>query len=289
MQCGETGKNLIFFLAHFEHKEIFRRLNRLRFNLPVDHEVSPLVNSDSTPELRTFFGGGATFVSSDEVLTHEFAQRMRATSGTPVPGNVDQLLLAAIAKRPEYDYYWVVEYDVVFRGKWRNFFDEFCGNTADFLGTSFQKYTDTRNWFWWPDFDVPAEKGWPGDENVLLGFFPVMRLSKKAAMALVRSLAQERWRGHMEAVVPTILYNEGYRIEDIGGASFLTPHGRINKFYRNTLTDSARIEKGTFRYRPELRAPGVRRSYLYHPVKVPERVFGRRSICQSVSKVFFSW
>ena len=61
--------------------------------------------------------------------------------------------------------------------------------------------------------------------------------------------------GHHEVLLPTLLYNEGFLLEDFGGeGTFVRPENKA-KFYDDT----------SMRIAPVL--PDDRKNYLFHPVK----------------------
>ncbi|MEM9684235.1 MAG: DUF3405 domain-containing protein, partial [Pseudomonadota bacterium] len=52
------------------------------------------------------------------------------------PGDVELPVLHFFHRFPDYDFYWVIEYDVRFSGSWRAFFEAHASNPADLLGTT---------------------------------------------------------------------------------------------------------------------------------------------------------
>jgi len=179
------------------------------------------------------------------------------------PGSADLAVLHYYRNNPNYDYYWLIEYDVRFTGRWNEFFALFEENESDLLGTTLTRYPDFPNWYHWSgvnfqDAEVP-------ERERLRGFFPVYRLSRRALAVL-----DEKYRGnisgHYECLMPTILNREGLTLEDIGGdGEFVRPEN-INRCYRNTRT-AGTLSPGTFVFRPVMRRPGREPGMLWHPVK----------------------
>jgi hypothetical protein len=50
--------------------------------------------------------------------------------------------------KPDYDFYWVIEYEVRFFGEWRLFFDSFLKTNADFLSCHLRSNSDEPSWSW---------------------------------------------------------------------------------------------------------------------------------------------
>lgn len=279
---------VVFFLSHLVNYEIVRRFRRIRRQLPENHDSVFLLNTDAAVAPEKLQGFESLVLENSEIAVQSFARRMRETSNRVVPGNTDQLLVAAAQKYPGYDYYWLVEYDVVFRGNWGRFFNTFAQVHCDLLGTNFVSYECEPDWHWWPHFRAPADMSADGEVSWLKAFFPIMRISSKAVDALALRLSTERWEGHMESVVPTLLYNSDYDVQDIGGDSFLTPESRRGKWYTGRV-EGEDSELGSFRYRPAMNAPGQLSDLLYHPVKVPERRLVLGAMYQLLSRLVYRW
>ena len=181
-----------------------------------------------------------------------------------VPGHAQFPLLQFFRERADYDYYWFVEYDVRFSGDWRFFFDTFAANQADFLTCNIRSYEEEPDWWWWalhhPRKAIPAFAR-------LHSFNTVYRLSRSALDFLHQSLLSG-WCGHHEVMMATVLYESGFRIEDIGGRGRFTPPGREGLFYTSSATNRRGLLKsGTMRFRPSFWKVGPEKNKLYHPVK----------------------
>lgn len=182
-------------------------------------------------------------------------------------GNADLPVLLFASAHPRYDYLWCIEYDVRFSGNWRSFVSAFDDSDADLLGSSFTRRQQTPDWTHWsslsiPDLDCPS-----GD--ALRGFFPVYRLSRRAVQCHHEQCTRGA-RGHMEALLPSVVERAGLRIEDFGGEGEFVAPGNENRFYRNDRF-SSRLSPGTFVYRPAMTAAGSEPDRLWHPVKPPQR------------------
>ena len=172
--------------------------------------------------------------------------------GKLVPGSNHFPLLKFFKENQCYDYYWLVEDDVRFSGDWRDFFDSFASSTSDFLSSVIETKAENPNWYWWTSLKAGNEV--ITEEKLLKSFNPIYRLSSQA-LACIDAHLRIGWMGHYEVLLPTLLYNKGFLLEDFGGeGTFVRPENNA-KFYDDT----------TMRIAPVL--PDDRKNYLFHPVK----------------------
>ena len=164
----------------------------------------------------------------------------------------------------DYDYYWYIEYDVRYSGKWSQFFKHFNNNDSDLLTSYLRYYKEEPNWSHWylnhPDLTIP-------ESERIRSFNPLMRISKKALTYLHESL-MDGWIGHLEVLIPTLLHQNGFEIEDFGGSGKFCRKENINRHYipsKNNLRGD--LDHGTMRYKPHPVYLGLSKNKLYHPVK----------------------
>lgn len=172
--------------------------------------------------------------------------------GKLVPGSNHFPLLKFFKENQCYDYYWLVEDDVRFSGDWKDFFDSFASSTSDFLSSVIETKAENPNWYWWTSLKTGNEV--IVEEKLLKSFNPIYRLSSQALVCIDAHL-RIGWMGHYEVLLPTLLYNKGFLLEDFGGeGTFVRPENNA-KFYDDT----------SMRIAPVL--PDDRKNYLFHPVK----------------------
>jgi hypothetical protein len=242
----------ILLLSHLSHTPIieeYRKLSRAAGDSAVTYlllhaKADDPIEEECKDRIHPF--------SSEDLKTLGY----RSFDGSITPGSAHLPLLYFFSRHSDYDYYWLVEYDVRFSGDWRVFFDCFERNNSDFLSTHLRHYSEKREWPWWrnlnhPRISIPLEER-------LRSFNPIYRISTSALKYLHQSHRQG-WCGHFEVLVPTLLYHGGFKLEDIGGDGMFTPPDRMNRFYR---------EADTFRWRPVFSEVGLEMNKLYHPVKV---------------------
>ena len=188
--------------------------------------------------------------------------------GKLVPGSNHFPLLKFFKENQCYDYYWLVEDDVRFSGEWKDFFGSFASCTSDFLSSVIETKAENLTWYWWTSLKTGNEV--IAEEKLLKSFNPIYRLSSQA-LACIDAHLRIGWMGHYEVLLPTLLYNKGFLLEDFGGeGTFVRPENNT-KFYDDT----------SMRIAPVL--PDDRKNYLFHPVK-EEKV--RQDVAYKKNAVF---
>ncbi len=187
-------------------------------------------------------------------------------SDTIVPGSGHFPVMDFGRKYPHYDFYWVIEYDVRFRGDWKKLFRHYQTSRADLLTCHIRKYREEPDWHWWglrhPRKEIPLVDRYRS-------FNPIYRISSEA-LSFIDRMHQEQWTGHYEELLPTLLFHNGFQLQDIGGTGSFVNQGDKNRFYIDNPKDyKGRLKKGTMRFRPSFTKPGWRWNKLYHPVKQP--------------------
>ena len=153
-------------------------------------------------------------------------------------------MLAFYREKPNYDHYWVIEYDVRYTGHWGELLSELRTSQAAFLGTTLQDHDENPRWWWWPSLvNTPNSS-----LQRVRCFTPFCRLSN-AALAAVDKWYREGGSGHYELVWPGVCKTNGWPIEDIGGWGRYTPERWRGKHYVNTLLKPS-LSPGIFVYKP---------------------------------------
>jgi hypothetical protein len=180
--------------------------------------------------------------------------RARSAMGTGVvPGNGHLVALDFARRHADFDFYWFVEYDVVFTGPWSHFFDAHRDDPSDLLACHVRTHAQEPEWYWWPyltrpDGALPAVP--------LRSFIPIYRLSRRALVELAVQV-DRGWAGHYESIIPSVLHAASLVVTDLGGDGSFVPAGRKHRFY----TDD------TMRPRPPHVEPLPMPDTLYHPLK----------------------
>ncbi|MBN9132066.1 MAG: hypothetical protein J0H48_01695 [Nitrosospira multiformis] len=255
-------RTAVLFSSHLMGKTILARLNKLREEVPPNHDVFFYYD-----ETRLSQAQAARIAPALGHGSHDWHQYKRACHYFPgkIPGNEDGMLLSAFHRLPGYDNYWYLEYDVVYSGHWGSFFADFVDNSADMLSTSIARHDQIPEWPLWKSLELPDAVALPRQEW-LRSFNPILRLSRAALEILAEEYRQNAWAGHSEGVMSTVLAYRGLQIEDFGGEGEFVPDGRENRYYRNNRLDKS-LNPGTFVFRPPMEAPGSEPNVLWHPVK----------------------
>jgi hypothetical protein len=265
-----TDRTGIVILSHFDDRSLMRHCADTLHDCGAAYDVF-LLSDRTQPSLtlaRRPRGLREIRFVIDDLIGLGYPRRQELAIGRAGRrnlklGNADLPLLLLYLSHPGYRYYWLVEYDVRFTGSWREFFAAFDDNDADLLGTSLRRFEDSPGWDHWGGLHVPILA--PDSHERLRGFFPIYRVSNRA-LAVLHDAGLRGCSGHMEGVMPTLLYNLGLRIEDIGGDGEFVRPGNTNRYYRNTLTGDS-LSPGTFVYRPVIAKAGDEPNKLWHPVK----------------------
>ena len=196
---------VILFCCHFLSPEIEKEFSRLKKCCGSDFDVVLSYDCSRDPDR----------ISSD-FSSHLFTvdQIKKMGYGFPVQEDIWQHaeypIIDYYLRKPQYDFYWRIEYDVQFGGDWGDFFRHFLDNKADLLGTYIKTYKDEPNWYWWNKMNLQVNR------DYLRGmFFPVARFSRRA-LAFLDQKYRAGALGYCEIIVPTLLNMERMNIEDIG-------------------------------------------------------------------------
>lgn len=181
----------------------------------------------------------------------------------------DQMHLPLIdfwLSHPDYEHYWLVEYDVRYTGDWGVFLESFNDLDHDLLTTHVRRFSDEPYWYWWDSLSHP-ERHIPREERAR-SLNVIYRMSSRA-LDLVHEEQSRGWRGHPEVLLPTLLLHNGYTVMDLGGDGPFTPEGLRGRAYSSDTSKAGRLVSpfGTVRWRPSWSSPGRRADTIYHPVK----------------------
>ena len=256
-------RNAILFSSHLLDESVLSRFKKLRSEVPEGFEVYFFFDEAKLKRKNVLQQAGDPALEHGNESWMKYKKPNRYFT-TKIPGNEDGMLLGAFHRMPQYDYYWYLEYDVVYSGNWQDFFDSFSENEADMLSTNISRHDEIPEWPLWKSVDLP-----PGLElpisSWLRSFNPILRLSRRAVEVLTEE-CKKGWAGHSEAVMPTALLHRGLSVEDFGGSGEFTPPEREHRHYRSNRLDNS-LAPGTFVFRPAMNAPGDEPGKLWHPVK----------------------
>jgi hypothetical protein len=179
--------------------------------------------------------------------------------------NIHFFILHFYLCHPEYDYYWIIEFDVRYTGEWGSLLNSFGAFDHDLITSHIRRITEEPDMFWWTSFQHPSKT--IERANYVRSFNVIYRISNRA-LSFIHHAQQDGWKGHQEVLIPTLLDTSGYTLLDFGGnGEFALPHLR-NRFYTSGSTrDGVENPFCTMRWRPSRRRAGIHRNKIYHPVK----------------------
>jgi len=261
-------KQVFLFLCHFVSLQVldeFKKIEQETVGIGDAVYLLHVKSYDKPPLLK----GHKSFLFSHRSLS---ALGYTIFGKTLIPGHTHFPLMRFFRENPNYDYYWVIEYDVRFSGKWGYFLDYFSETAKDFLTSNIRRYYEQADWFFWSWLRHPRKK--IPYAQCLRSFNPIYRISKSSLIFLDDCL-KKGWMGHYEVLFPTLLYREGFSLMDFGGTGKFTPQELKNKFF--TSSEYSTLQEGTLRHRPVMSEIGDEKDKLYHPVK-PKLLVERNKI-----------
>jgi hypothetical protein len=250
----------IVFLTHRTDRRILRHFARVKREANLD---TFLCLHRPTPNLGISRGDlTVTLQDSQLILPVRYVEKQ--VSGRPFNNGFNDLIyFPAFQQLKHYEHIWVIEYDVDFAGDWGRFFARQSKTDADFVGTTIVPQIASAKWDHWSWFVAPH------GATPFRSFIPICRLSSQMIECYRRSVETGHWKGHFEALFPTIALYHGLRVRELDG-------------YFNTPSDPG-LSPGTLVFRPvqsdryfhEAPENFSRAGFLYHPVK-PQPNFARR-------------
>lgn len=261
-------KNVILFSTHILTNDILERFFKLSDSLSCNPymDVILLYHNQNKYDDSILKSMNCYSYTYDDLNQLGFT----SISESLVPGSNHFGVMHFYQKYPDYQFYWQIEYDVMYNGEWVDFFYQFEYNNNDFLSTIIRFRQDDPKWYWWSYArfcTINIEK-----EQYLRSFNPIYRLSNRAIENINKFLSLDNC-GHHEVFIPTLLYHIGCSLMDIGGNGVFTPP----EFYeRNYLSEEYLLAKGhkyiygTMRHKPTFTMDDIKNigaNALYHPFK----------------------
>ena len=266
-------RTALLFQTHFFDCGSAQVFDRLRRQLPEGFEASVLIHlPPGAPVPKRLDGVPHHIVRTPELSRPAYPAKCDIDRRNLYQGgHTDLILLHFVRARPDYDRYWVIEYDVRFSGDWRRFLTAFEAEEADLIAPILRRRTDLpkrKGWAWPRSGDLEAGATPPRSlppERQVCAFMPIYRVTR-AGLAAVDAAWRAGWAGHSEAVWPTAISEAGLRLLDPGGDGPFTPPALRGSFYTCTPNEEL-LSPGTLVFRPPLYCPGMRPDMLWHPVK----------------------
>lgn len=252
-------KTVVIFATHVYNAEIERQVKKLR------DEIGELAT------LYLVYQQDAAHVDVPEHIrsfpfTLEELNRLGYHSWgcTLMDGNFHFVPLYFYLNNPDYDWYWLIEYDVRFSGDWGTFFSFFEDKKEDFISAHIEDTDENPDWPRWEELELanlPMSK-----VRLLKSFNPICRFSNRA-LALLHERCRLGDRGHNELLMPTLFNYYRLRIADFGGNGKFIYVGQPDLFYADN-PGCPDEDKCTHRYRPAYKEEDMLvPNMIYHPIK----------------------
>ncbi|MDD4637480.1 MAG: DUF3405 domain-containing protein [Bacteroidales bacterium] len=265
MHINPSHKIVILYTTHFVDSFTLSQYRKLKEETSDHADVVFLVQTDMLEE-----------DIPDDIVYYPFSLEClnelgyKPISESIVPGSAHFSFLQFYKDYPNYEYYWNVEYDVVFSGNWHTFFDAFSDIDTDYIASHIHSYAEKSAeenslWPWWKTFclvDIDLKQ-----EEYLKAFNPVYRLSNRA-IAMLDKVQSAGNMGHHEVMIPTMVHYNKFSIGEMGGSGRFVLPGFQGLFYTDSLEEVC-YRPSTMRFRPVYsnRQEITLSNKLYHPVK----------------------
>jgi len=236
----------ILYRTHRYNPVIARELARLLAEVGSRYDIFAVGYCRAPGALAGIDNVPAKEYSREDLAALGYARKIGDIDWDNVVGQSDLPVMKFFREHGNYDYYWIIEYDVRFSGPWARIFSDLALSSADILCTTIQTYGENPNWHHWHSLIAPGATVPP--ERWIKGFMPFCRVSQ-GALAAIDAAYRNGWGGHSEGTWPTIVREAGLSIEDIGGRGSFVPSHRRGKYYFNS-PDRWSLFPGTFVWRP---------------------------------------
>lgn len=264
---SSSGRTAVLFTTHVINAQVKAHFTKLRNELPADYELFLFYDERRLKQRAVRRLGGDRVLPHDESGWKQFKRPGRYFK-EKIPGNEDGLLMNAMARLPDYSWYWYIEYDMAFSGDWRVLFDAMADCTADILAVNITRHRLIPDWPLWKSIEVPAGSELPDVDRIRV-HLAISRFSHRVNEVLV-PVYSKGWAGHAEALFCSLAAANGLEVEDIGGDSEFAKPDNVNRFYRSTRTSNS-LGPGTLVFRPPMHTVGREPNMLWHPVKKASR------------------
>jgi hypothetical protein len=242
------NKQAVLIITRNLTKHVIRVYNKIKTAITGNGDVFLLYHNDNN-NIQPIPAGINVVTFTNNVLKDLQYEAIRTKL---VPGSNHFPILQFFLTHDSYGYYWCIEDDVEFNGRWEDLFGAVSPLNYDFITSHIRRHSDIPDWFWWDSYRVPGEDF--NAENLISSFNPIYRISGKA-LSYVDTHLKNGYRGHHEVLLPTLLSRGGFSIADFSTQkNHVTPHLSFC-----TLR--------TMRWLPVFLHVGNNKNKLYHPVK----------------------
>lgn len=249
-------KVAVLLNTHFLNDEVWNRFNLLKEDAPDNFEFFIIQNNESVknPYYNIYkINNISVFEYSSEALKTEGYKLLPSLGFKSIMWSNGSLMPINLFQKhfPDYDYYWSIEYDIIFNGKWKYFFDTVHKKDFDFctshLGMSLP------DWWWYSYITIPGTVS----NTFIQGYVRMRSFNTICAFSnrflkYLDKIYKMGFYGNCEQTIPTAAFNskEHFKIIDLASDLNLCSWESNNwqVYYENINTEN----------------------YIYHPVKIKQ-------------------
>ena len=220
-----SGKSqLILYVSHIINDETLWRYRKLRDDVkPLGIDVLWCFNNKN--DMVRIPDDIAIEMASDDAILSANEFLFKAHNKPLVWSVPAYFLMKTFEKHPEYDYIWLVEYDVCYSGDWKNFFERMNKIPHDFICEKLTSRYASSKWCWWSSSRMYGVH-W---KNMFKSLNCISRVSKKLYESLLKFYYEYKTKTGLffENLWPTVANMEGscfdiYTTECISSFSYGT-------------------------------------------------------------------
>ena len=126
----------IILMAHQSNDKVLRKLEKLQQEVGENNDVVLLFDNMHNLFDESYFGNFRHALFNRHTIATRYDMYSCSEKGGIVPGNCIFPILDFVTNQP-HDYFWGIEYDVVFNGNWGDLFSHFNDNHSDLLSTTY--------------------------------------------------------------------------------------------------------------------------------------------------------
>ena len=249
-------KVAVLLNTHFLNNEIQNRFNLLKEDAPDNFDFFIIQNNESikNPYYNIYKNNNISiFEYSSEALKTEGYKLLPSLGGKPIMWSNGSVMSINLFQKhfPDYDYYWSIEYDIMFNGKWKYFFDIVHKNDFDFCTSHLGMALP--DWWWYTYINIPQIVfGTFISTSVRMRSFNTICAFSNRFLNYLDKIYKLGFYGYGEQTIPTAAFNskEHFKIIDLAKDLNLCDSQSNNW---KELYNNIEIE-----------------NYIYHPVKIEQ-------------------
>ncbi len=143
---AKLNREIVLYYSHFCSPAVLREIARLRDELDGRYDIFAAGYCRSAGALSGIDCVPALEYSADDLIALPYPGKARQFASLNFIGNADLVPMKFFLDRPDYDYYWIIEYDVRLSGSWPELFADLSSSGADLLCTTMQTWAENPNW-----------------------------------------------------------------------------------------------------------------------------------------------